>query len=197
MTEELDIINASGKSLAVLGTCKMFIENKILGGRKMVEAAVIQGDRKETLISLQLLKKWDLIHDSFPHQTISDYIVNKSNKKYTAYSMHYELHSNIYEENRKLKPPSRVCRKLREYIVKNCDGCFKEELEPHDRMKVEPLKLRLKEGYISPSFCTKPYDTPYQLREMYKREIKRSLDAGHIAPCGTEPSEGASKAFPV
>ena len=25
---------------------------------------------------------------------------------------------------------------------------FKEELEPHDRMKVEPVKLKLKEGYI-------------------------------------------------
>ena len=52
LTEELDIIDASGKFLAVLGTCKIFIENKFLGGRKMVEAAVIQGDRKETLISL-------------------------------------------------------------------------------------------------------------------------------------------------
>ena len=28
-------------------------------------------------------------------------------------------------------------------------------------------------------------------------EIKRSLDAGRIAPCGTEPSEWSLKAFPV
>ena len=33
--------------------------------------------------------------------------------------------------------------------------------------------------------------------EMYEREIKRSLDAGHIAPCGIEPSEWSSKASPV
>ena len=32
---------------------------------------------------------------------------------------------------------------------------------------------------------------------MYAREIKRSLDAGHVAPCGTEPSGWSSKAFPV
>ena len=32
---------------------------------------------------------------------------------------------------------------------------------------------------------------------MYEKEIKRSLDAGHIAPCGIEPSNWASKAFPV
>ena len=40
LDEELDIIDASGKSLDIIGTCKMFLENEILGGRKMVEAAV-------------------------------------------------------------------------------------------------------------------------------------------------------------
>ena len=107
LTEELDIIDAPGRSLPVLGTCKMFIENKI---RKMMDAAVIQRDRKETLISLKLLKNRDLIHDSFPFQTVSDYIVNKVNKKYQAYSKSYQLHSNIYEESKKLKPPSRASR---------------------------------------------------------------------------------------
>ena len=81
LKEDLDIIEALGKSLEVIGTCKMFIKFEILGGRKMVEAAVIHGDSKERLISLQLLKKWNLIHNSFPHQTISDYIISKSNKK--------------------------------------------------------------------------------------------------------------------
>ena len=65
LKKELDIIEASGKSLEVIGTCKMFIENEILGGRKMVEAAMIRGDSKEALISLNLLKKWDLIHATF------------------------------------------------------------------------------------------------------------------------------------
>ena len=44
LTEDLDIIDDSGKSLAILGTIKMFIDNRVLGGRKLVEAAVIQGD---------------------------------------------------------------------------------------------------------------------------------------------------------
>ena len=107
------------------------------------------------------------------------------------------MHTNIYKESRKLNPPSKECRKLREDIMKNWQSCFKEALEPQDRMKVEPVKLRSKEGYISPLFCSKPYDTSYHLCKMYENEIKRSPDAGHIAPCGTEPSEWASKAFPV
>ena len=75
--------------------------------------------------------------------------------------------------------------------------CFKEELEPTDRMRVKPVSLKLKEGYVNPSFCSKPYDTPYHLRTMYEKELKRSLDACHLAPCGIEPSNWSSKAFPV
>ena len=74
---------------------------------------------------------------------------------------------------------------------------FKEEVEPHDRMNVEPVKLKLKEGYNTPSFCSKPFDTPHHLRGMYEKELKRALDAGHLAPCGLEPSAWSSKAFPV
>ena len=111
----------------------------------MVEAAVIQGDKKETLISLQLLKKWDLAHDSFPFQTISEYNVSKNNKQYQAYSTLYSLQSSLYDESRKLKTPSRAYRKLREEIMGNWDQCFKKELESTDRMRVKPVSLKLKE----------------------------------------------------
>ena len=84
LKEELNIVEASGKTLDVIGTCKMFLENEILGSREMVEAAVIEGEgSKETLISLDLLKSWDLIHSTFPHQMISDYINSNTNKKYS------------------------------------------------------------------------------------------------------------------
>ena len=32
---------------------------------------------------------------------------------------------------------------------------------------------------------------------MYEKEFKRALDARHITPCGLEPSDWSSKAFPV
>ena len=96
----------------------MFIENEVFGSRKMAEAAVIIGDCKETLISLDLLKKWDLIHATFPHQTISDYINSKTNKKFSAYSSVYKLQQNLFEESRKMKAPSRRCGKFREDIMK-------------------------------------------------------------------------------
>ena len=51
---DLEIIDASGKPMEILGTIRMFVDNRILGGRKLVEAAVIQGDKKKTLISLKI-----------------------------------------------------------------------------------------------------------------------------------------------
>ena len=80
LKESLTIDEASGKSLEVLDTVKMFLEAEVLGGRKLVEAVVMEGEgSKEILISLDLLNKWDLIHASFPHETISD-CFNKMNK---------------------------------------------------------------------------------------------------------------------
>ena len=77
---------------------KFYIYNDVLGGRKCVEAAVTRSNKKETLISLSLLKKWDLVHDSFPNQTISDYIYSKQrNKSMKAYSTVYNFNSGIYE----------------------------------------------------------------------------------------------------
>ena len=136
-----------------------------------------------------------MIHESFPNQTISDYIESKTNKHYQAYSSLYQFHS-AYEGSRDVKPPSKACRKLKEELMGKWAHCFKEELEKTDRMKVEPVSLKLKDGYINPWFCSCPYDTPYHLRTMYEKEINRALDAGHIAPCGLEPSNWASKAFP-
>ena len=52
---------------------------------KLVEAAVIRGIKKETLISLQLLKRWDMINESFPNQTISDDIESKTIIKHTQF----------------------------------------------------------------------------------------------------------------
>ena len=71
LKESLTIIETSVKSLEVLGTKKIFLVAEVLGGRKLVEAAVIEGEgSKETLISLDLLKQWNLIHAFFLHAKI-------------------------------------------------------------------------------------------------------------------------------
>ena len=56
LTSKHEIIDASGKVMDILGTIRMYINNRVLGGRKLVEAAVVESEKKETLISLDLLK---------------------------------------------------------------------------------------------------------------------------------------------
>ena len=74
LAKELTIIEASGISPAILETVKMYLETEVLGGKKMIEAAVIEGEgSKEILISLGLMKKSDLIHNSFANKTVSDH----------------------------------------------------------------------------------------------------------------------------
>ena len=99
LREELNIVEGSGKTLEVIGNCKMFLETEVLGGRKKMEAAVIEGEgsKKKTLISLELFKKWDLIHSTFPHKKISDYIGKKLNKKYSASATLYNLQQVVYQ----------------------------------------------------------------------------------------------------
>ena len=41
LTKKVEIIDASGKIMDIIGTIRMDIDNRVLGGRKLVEAAVV------------------------------------------------------------------------------------------------------------------------------------------------------------
>ena len=69
----------------------MYLEADVLGGKRLMECKVINGDAgKETLISLNLLKKFNMIHssyDTFSHESISEFLDRKHrNKGYQAYA---------------------------------------------------------------------------------------------------------------
>ena len=74
--------------------------------------------------------------------------------------------------------------------------CCKEKLGRKDRRNVPQVKLRVNDENVRASFCKRPYDTPFHLREIYEKEVKKCLEVGQIVPCGAEPSKWASKAFP-
>ena len=85
-----------------------------------------------------------------------------------------------------------------EEILLKWPGCFKQKLEKGDRIKHEPIKIKLKENSnIAPSHCSRSYYTPHHLRKAYSKKLKNCLDARILEKCGMEPSQLASKAFPV
>ena len=81
--------------------------------------------------------------------------------------------------------------------MKKWGDCSKEKLGPNDRMSVEPVKLKVKDKSKKPAFCVRPFDTPYHLRDAYKKELNACLEAGQLVACGTETSAWSSKPFPV
>ena len=108
------------------------------------------------------------------------------------------LNNNLYAVDRTIREPSQARQDQREEILKKWPGCFKEKLEKGDRIKHEPIKIKLKENSnIPPSHCSRPYDTPYHLRKAYTKELRNCLEAGILEKCGMEPSQWASMAFPV
>ena len=68
---------------------------------KQVECALIEGDAFETLISLNLLKKWNMIQQSFSHENKSNFVDRqKQNKNIQAYfSSFYEMQVQMYQES--------------------------------------------------------------------------------------------------
>ena len=199
--EKMTITDASGNSLDIIGTITVFLSAQVLGERRrMVQAAVLRGNMvdREVLLSLQLLKKWDLVHDSFPNQTVSSYFY--SNKHIKQYSARYSNHSENFTKQTfesELRKPSKACSALREKIFNKFPGNFAEVLGPNDRMSVDPVRLIVDEGKnIKPVCHIRPYDTPYHLRAAFEKEVNNAIMGEILVPCH-KPTAWASKAFAV
>ena len=136
--EVSEIIQADGESLKLLGSCRMFLKSDNLGGRRMIDCAVIdRGKSKETLISIDYLKKRNVRHQIFPNESINDYIerkylINRYSAYYTCLSN--QMESTLYQESRAIREPSKQCKQLREDMMKKWDKCFKEVLSKNYRM---------------------------------------------------------------
>ena len=78
LTQLLIIVEASGSELAILVSAVIDIKAEVLGSvKKQLEVAVIRGqdDTKEILVSLKLLKLWNLVHMTFPREDVTSYML--------------------------------------------------------------------------------------------------------------------------
>ena len=74
----LKIIQADGSALNVIGSSVLFLEAENMKGRRMIECAVIEGNgAREILISLEYLKRWGIVHETFPRENLDDYLSRK------------------------------------------------------------------------------------------------------------------------
>ena len=71
-----NVHEASGAKLNIIGTCDMYVKLKVIGKTKQLRCLILRGSSvdREVLISCKMLKRWDLIHETFPHETVGSYV---------------------------------------------------------------------------------------------------------------------------
>ena len=138
-----------------------------------------------------MLKKWDLVHPTFPHETIKSYVKRQIEIRKVA---------SIFDKS---PVPSKVrvsevpteCELLRKKILAKHQEIFKEKIGKNGRVNIPPVKLQLKDKDVQPVNVGKCFDVPYHLRRPAIKEFKAMVDAGIVVP-HDEPSEWRSQAFP-
>merc|ERR1712082_177523 len=172
----------------------MFVNIEAIGKMKTLRCVILRGrgvDR-EILISCKMLKRWNLIHPTFPHETV-DKFVNRQLKLRKVASV---FDKSATSSKDRVNTIPLECQVLRKEILKKHAGIFKDKIGKMDRVNIPPVKLQLDESKnIPPSNVSKPFDVPYHLRRPAKKEFREMVDAGIVVQ-NDEPSDWRSQAFP-
>ena len=130
LEKPLVINGADSNTLNITGTLIIFMSSQeTREKRRMIEAAVLSGGKdRELLVSLKNLKRFRMIHSTFPRETIDQYFIrynrNTVNKEYSnAYkvsSSEFEELPQYYKPSREhLKKPSKEAQDLKTNLLKN------------------------------------------------------------------------------
>ena len=79
LDRSLKIISASGESLSIIGTADIFITTQVTGKRRrLLQFCLLRGNKQnlEILVSLEMMKKLKIVHETFGLQTIDDFLYN-------------------------------------------------------------------------------------------------------------------------
>ena len=88
-----------------------------------------------------MLKRWSLIHNSFPHETVDNFVKRKLKLQKVAAAFDK---SSISSKDRVNTIPLE-CQILRKNILKKHAGIFKDKIGKMDRVNIPPVKLQLDE----------------------------------------------------
>ena len=147
---------------------------------------------REVLISCKMLKKWGLIHPSFPHETVETFY----KRQYKSQKIAAVFDKSSVLSNDRISNIPLECHLLRKNILKKHAGIFKDKIGKMDRVNIPPVKLHLDETKDTPpSNVGKPFDVFYHLRRPARKEFREMVDAGIVVP-NDEPSDWRSQAFP-
>ena len=207
LQKERFVTEASGNKLNIIGVCELFIKLPCLKTAKKIECLVLRGSAvdREILISCETLLKWDLIHSSFGQETITDFCLRNSthyNRNLKRSKIKNVSVSQLYNKSKVsteklLERIPAECVQLKQKILKLHKKNFKEKLGKLDRIKCDPVQLKIDTSReIKPKKNTHCYDIPLHLKEAAREEFNEMLNSGIVVPADGEPTEWASLAFP-
>merc|ERR1712055_188672 len=143
LTKPRNVHEASGRRLDIIGTADMWVKIAAIKTMKRLRCLILRGSGvdREILVSCKMLKKWGLIHSSFPHETVEDFCNRKNKIKTQKIAAVYDK-SSISSKDRINNVPE-GCQVLRQKILKKHAGIFKDKLGKLDRVNIPPVKLHL------------------------------------------------------
>ena len=76
LKEERIVTEASGNKLDIIGVCDIFIKLPCIKTQKKLKCLVLRGSHvdREIIVSCDVLVKWDMVHNTFGQETVSDYV---------------------------------------------------------------------------------------------------------------------------
>ena len=147
---------------------------------------------REVLIGCKMLTRWDLLHETFPHETVRQYVKRKLKLQKVA----SVFNKSAIPSKVRVNTVPLECQMLRNKILTKYADIFKDKIGKTDRVNIPPVKLQLdKTKNIPPVHVTKAFDVAYHLRRPARKEFREMVDAG-IVMANDEPSAWCSQAFP-
>ena len=139
LSKPRNVHEASGNRLDIIGTSDMWVKIAAIGKMKKLRCLILRGSGvdREILISCKMLKRWNLIHESFPHETVDNFVKRKLKLQKVAAAFDK---SSISSKDRVNTIPSE-CQILRKNILKKHAGIFKDKIGKMDRVNIPPVKI--------------------------------------------------------
>ena len=105
LQSERKVTEASGTILDIIGVCEMYIKLNCLK-RKKINCLVLRGNKvdREILISYDTLLKWDMIHQTFGKETVTNFVnrnaaIKRIQNKIDKLKSTNNLHSKLYQKH--------------------------------------------------------------------------------------------------
>ena len=124
----------------------MFVKIAAIGKTKKLRCLILRRSGVDILISCKMLKRWNLIHNRFPHETVDNFVKRKLKLQKVASVFDKSAISSKVRVN----TVPLECQILRKEILRKHAGIFKDKIGKMDRVNIPPVKLQLDESKDTP-----------------------------------------------